>query len=85
MLGTIDRDHVVRLLRCLAENDAAAIIDLVAELDEQFPDYSRLLEDLARMLQRIAVYQLVGSADVDDEIAPLVPQTTLAYIRENPL
>jgi DNA polymerase-3 subunit gamma/tau len=69
MLGTIDRDHVVRLLRCLAENDAAAIIDLVAELDEQFPDYSRLLEDLARMLQRIAVYQLVGSADVDDEIA----------------
>jgi DNA polymerase-3 subunit gamma/tau len=72
MLGTIDRDHVVRLLRCLAENDAAAIIDLVAELDEQFPDYSRLLEDLARMLQRIAVCQLVGSADVDDEIAEKV-------------
>jgi DNA polymerase-3 subunit gamma/tau len=69
MLGTIDRDHVVRLLRYLAEDDAAAIIDLVAELDEQFPDYARLLEDLARMLQRIAVYQLVGSADVDDDIA----------------
>jgi len=69
MLGTIDRDHVVRLLRYLAEDDAAAIIDLVAELDEQFPDYARLLEDLARMLQRIAVYQLVGSVDADDEIA----------------
>src|SRR5210317_863065 len=30
MLGTIDRGHVVRLLRNLADNDAAAIIDLVA-------------------------------------------------------
>jgi DNA polymerase-3 subunit gamma/tau len=69
MLGTIDRDHVVRLLRHLAENDAAAIIDLVAELDEQFPDYARLLEDLARMLQRIAVFQLIGSVEADDEIA----------------
>jgi DNA polymerase-3 subunit gamma/tau len=69
MLGTIDRDHVVRLLGHLAANDAAAIIDLVAELDEQFPDYARLLEDLARMLQKIAVYQLVGTADPDDELA----------------
>jgi DNA polymerase-3 subunit gamma/tau len=72
MLGTIDRDHVIRLLRYLAADDAAAIIDLVAELDEQFPDYARLLEDLARMLQRIAVYQLIGSADADDEIAEKV-------------
>ena len=69
MLGTIDRDHVVRLLRCLAADDAAGIIDLVAELDEQFPDYSRLLDDLARMLQRIAVFQLIGSVDADDDIA----------------
>jgi DNA polymerase-3 subunit gamma/tau len=69
MLGTIDRDHVVRLLRHLAANDAAAVIDLVADLDQQFPDYARLLDDLARMLQRIAVFQLVGSVDVDDEIA----------------
>ena len=69
MLGTIDRDHVVRLLRHLATNDAAGVIDLIAELDEQFPDYARLLDDLARMLQRIAVFQLVGSVDADDEIA----------------
>ena len=72
MLGTIDRDHVVRLLRYLADNDAAAIIDLVAELDEQFPDYARLLDDLARMLQRVAMFQLVGSAETDDEIADKV-------------
>jgi DNA polymerase-3 subunit gamma/tau len=67
MLGTIDRDHVERLLRLLAAEDAAGMIDTVAQLDEQFPDYSRLLEDLARMLQRIAVYQVVGTTDSENE------------------
>jgi DNA polymerase-3 subunit gamma/tau len=38
----------------------------IAELDEQFPDYARLLEDLARLLQRIAVCQVVGVTDYDD-------------------
>jgi DNA polymerase-3 subunit gamma/tau len=69
MLGTIDRDHVVRLLQLLAAEDAAGIIDAITEIDEQFPDYARLLEDLARMLQKIAVFQIVGTVDPDDDIA----------------
>ena len=68
MLGTIDRDHVVRLLRLLAANDAGGIIDAIREIDEQFPNYSRLLEDLARDLQRIAVYQVVGTCDSEDDL-----------------
>jgi len=67
MLGTIDREHVSRLLRLLADNDAKGIIDAIREIDEQFPDYSRLLDDLARDLQRIAVYQVVGASDSDDD------------------
>lgn len=69
MLGTINRDHVLRLLRLLAANDAAGIIDSVREIDEQFPDYGHLLEDLARDLQRIAVFQVVGACDSDDELS----------------
>ncbi|MGB5510608.1 MAG: DNA polymerase III subunit gamma/tau [Woeseiaceae bacterium] len=69
MLGTIDRDHVVRLLRLLAAADAAGIIDAIREIDEQFPDYARLLEDLARDLQRVAVFQVVGTCDSDDEMS----------------
>jgi len=67
MLGTIDRQHVNRLLQLLGAGDAAGILGAVAQIDEQFPDYARLLDDLAAMLQRIAVYQVVGTADVDDE------------------
>jgi DNA polymerase-3 subunit gamma/tau len=68
MLGTIDRAHVARLVRLLADQDAAGVIAALQEIDEQFPDYARLLEDLARVLQRVAVYQVVGSIDDDDEI-----------------
>lgn len=67
MLGTIDRQYVSRLLKSLAAGDAAGLMAAVAEIDEQFPDYARMLEDLARSLQRIAVVQVVGAADTDDE------------------
>jgi DNA polymerase-3 subunit gamma/tau len=68
MLGTIDRDHVVRLLRLLADDDARGIIDAIRDIDQQFPNYSRLLEDLARDLQRIAVFQVVGACDAEDDL-----------------
>ena len=67
MLGTIDRDHVSRLLDLLAAADAPGILDAIADIDEQFPDYARLLEDLARILQRVAVYQVVGDVKADDD------------------
>ena len=68
MLGTIDRDHVSRLITLLASGDAAGILDAMNDIDEFFPDYARLLEDLARILQQIAVHQVVGEIDSDDEV-----------------
>ena len=68
MLGTIDRNHVHRLMELLAAGDAPGLMSTIAEVDEQFPDYARLLEDLTRFLQRIAVYQAVGVSDSDDEL-----------------
>jgi DNA polymerase-3 subunit gamma/tau len=70
MLGTIDRNHVAKLLDLLAADDAAGIVATMKEIDEQFPDYTRLLEDLARALQQIAVFQVVGNIDSDDEMDP---------------
>ena len=69
MLGTIDREHVSRLIALLASGDAAGIIAALGEIDSQFPDYSRLLEDLARDLQKIAVFQVVGNIDSDEELS----------------
>ncbi len=68
MLGTIDRQHVSRILRLLAQGDGAGLMSAVAEIDQQFPDYLHLLQDLARSLQQIAVYQVVGAADTEDDL-----------------
>ena len=69
MLGTIDRDHVSRIVRLLADDDAAGIVSAISEIDQQFPDYARLLEDLSRLLQQMAIFQVVGAVQTDDETA----------------
>ena len=68
MLGTIDRQHVGKIVSLLASADSQGLIKTIAEVDEQFPDYARLLDDLSRMLQRIAVYQAVGAVDQEDDV-----------------
>jgi DNA polymerase-3 subunit gamma/tau len=69
MLGTIDRNHVSKLIKLLAADDAAGVIAALAEIDEQFPDYARLLEDLSRVLQQIAIHQVVGAIQTEDDVA----------------
>ncbi len=66
MLGTVDRQHVTGLLDSLAAADGAGLLATVAAIDEQFPDYARLLDEIAAALQRIAVYQVVGATDLDE-------------------
>jgi DNA polymerase-3 subunit gamma/tau len=67
MLGTIDRGHVMRLLKLLADEDGPGIIEAVQKIDESFPDYGRLLDDVARLLQRTAIFQVVGPTESEDE------------------
>jgi len=86
MLGTIDREHVSKLIALLASGDAAGIIAALGEIDAQFPDYARLLEDMARDLQKIAVFQVVGNIDDDEElnnehIAGLAEQLSAADVQ----
>ena len=73
MLGSIDRDHVVKLIEALARQDGAALVAEIARLDERAPDYGAVLDDLLEMLQRIAVLQLVGGRSDDEELAAAVP------------
>jgi DNA polymerase III subunit gamma/tau len=67
MIGNIDRRHISELLALLAASDARGLVQAIARIDEQFPDYAHLLDDMARMLQRIAVFQIVGAIDSEDD------------------
>ncbi len=62
MLGTIDRGHVLRLAECLAVGDGAALVETLRALDEQAPNYDQVLAELAGLLERLALEQVVPGA-----------------------
>ena len=66
MLGTIDRDHVTRLARALATADAAKLLETARSLEEFSPDYGQVLDDLAALLTRVALQQLVNGYEGDE-------------------
>jgi len=65
MLGTIDRSHVARLVTLLADGDASGIVATVRALDEHAPDYDQVLAELAALVERVALKQVVAEAGVD--------------------
>ena len=70
MLGTIDRDHVTKLARALATGDAAQLLDTARALEEFSPDYGQVLDDLAGLLTRTALQQLVPGYEGDELFDP---------------
>jgi DNA polymerase-3 subunit gamma/tau len=70
MLGSIDRGHVVRLLERLADGDAAGLVAALGQLAEQAPDYDQVLVELAALLERLALVQLVPDSGADGGFDP---------------
>ncbi|MEL6199416.1 MAG: DNA polymerase III subunit gamma/tau, partial [Pseudomonadota bacterium] len=66
MLGALDRNAVARIVDCLADGDAQGLLDLIEDADAQFPDYGRLLDELAGLLTRVAVFQATGAGETLD-------------------
>jgi DNA polymerase-3 subunit gamma/tau len=66
MLGSIDRGHVSRLLDRLADGDAAGLMQCVAAMDEHGPDYAQVLDELASLLQKVALKQAIEGLPADE-------------------
>ena len=68
MLGSVDRTHVLQLIRALAEGDGATVVGQVNALRLQGVSAAATLEDMAMLLQRMAVMQMVpGMAQDGDD------------------
>ncbi len=80
MLGTIDRDHVTRLARALATGDAAQLLETARSLEEFSPDYGQVLDDLAGLLTRVALQQLVPGYEGDELFDPALLKELAAAI-----
>jgi DNA polymerase-3 subunit gamma/tau len=66
MLGTIDRNYVIRLLDRLAAGDAAGLMECVSAMDEHGPDYAQVLDELAGLLQKVALRQAIPDLAADE-------------------
>jgi DNA polymerase III subunit gamma/tau len=89
MLGAVDRSYVFRLIEALAVGDGKSVFEIANALRDNGLSAASTLEDMAVVLQRMAVCQNVpGSHDVQDseavEIARLaglmpIDETQLLY------
>ncbi|WP_089954013.1 DNA polymerase III subunit gamma/tau [Limnohabitans sp. 2KL-3] len=67
MLGSVDRSHVLNLIRALTVGDGATVVTQVDALRLQGVSAAATLEDMAMLLQRMAVMQMVPSMAHDGE------------------
>ncbi len=62
MLGTVERAKVRVLLDVLANGDGAALLDEVERIASFAPDFAQVLDELAGLLHRIQLVQLIPDA-----------------------
>ena len=67
MLGSVDRSHVLQLIRALADGDGATVVSQVNALRLQGVSAAATLEDMAMLLQRMAVMQMVPAMAQDGD------------------
>jgi DNA polymerase-3 subunit gamma/tau len=67
MLGSVDRSHVMHMIRALTDGDGAAVVNQINALRLQGVSAAATLEDMAMLLQRMAVMQMVPSMAQDGD------------------
>jgi DNA polymerase-3 subunit gamma/tau len=70
MLGTISRDHVVRIAELLAAANSTELLRCAQSLEEFAPDYAQVLDELAALLVRVGFKQALPDYEGDELYAP---------------
>jgi len=66
MLGAIDQSYLYELLDALAHKDGARMLAIAEAMESRSVSFDAALQDLASLLHRIALAQVVPSAIADD-------------------
>jgi DNA polymerase III subunit gamma/tau len=70
MLGTLARDHVVRMAELLAGANTAELLRGAQSLEEFAPDYAQVLDELAALLVRVGFKQALADYAGDELYEP---------------
>jgi len=83
MLGAVDRTYLYAILRALSAQDGAALVAEAERMAERSLSFETALQDLATLLQRLALAQIVpGSVPVDDPDSAVFGELTKAFAAE---
>ena len=66
MLGGVEQEYLYEILDGLKSNDGAALIAVADRMAERSLAFEMALQELASLLQRVALMQSTGNAAVDD-------------------
>jgi DNA polymerase III subunit gamma/tau len=80
MLGTLSRDHVVRMAELLAAGDSGELMRSAQSLEEFAPDYAQVLDELAGLLVRVGLRQAVPGYEGDELYAPEILERLAAAL-----
>ncbi len=67
MLGTVERAKVRVLLEILASGDGAALLQEIERIGSFAPDFAQVLDELAGLLHRVQLIQLIPAASGADD------------------
>jgi len=63
MLGTIDSNFAINILATVLSQDKKGLMEALNAVDQQYPDYSDVLDTIASLAQSIAFHQVIGSSE----------------------
>jgi DNA polymerase-3 subunit gamma/tau len=83
MLGTVAQQPIDDILLALANNDAADLLQKIADITELSPDFSEILQQILRVLHRVSLQQTI-SGFVDKEFDPeIIEQLAEKFLPED--
>jgi DNA polymerase-3 subunit gamma/tau len=66
MLGTVDREYTRKLVEHLASGDLGALLRYAQSIEQYAPDYEHVLQELASLLERVALQQAIPEYPGDE-------------------
>jgi len=66
MLGTIEHKQVLQIITALVDNNGKYLLTQAAEISDQGRDFSKALDALLSLLQRLSMIQMVPDLEADE-------------------
>lgn len=82
MLGTVAQQPVENLLHCLADNNAADVLNVIREMAQLSPDFQGVLQQILQVFHRLALVQLIPSSADNEEDADMLQALSALFSAE---